>query len=85
MCRGRSGIDPLVFNDIVLKHGLHVAYSKHEPFQYFFKLAHVAPFGSDNVLRKTVIMNTVFGYTPGRAKKSFLFPKIPHWLWCPPS
>ena len=34
MCWGSSGIDPLVFNDIVLKHGLHVAYGKNEPFHF---------------------------------------------------
>ena len=34
MCWGSSGIDPLVFNDIVLKCGLHVAYGKNEPFHF---------------------------------------------------
>ena len=34
MCWGSSGIDPLVFNDTVLKHGLHMAYSKNELFHF---------------------------------------------------
>ena len=34
MCWGSSGIDPLVFNDIVLKRGLHVAYGKNEAFHF---------------------------------------------------
>ena len=50
VCRGSSGIDPLVFNDRVLERGLCVAYSKNEPFQNFLKLTHDAPIGSDNVL-----------------------------------
>jgi hypothetical protein len=35
MCWGSSGLDPLVFTDIVLKRSLPVAYSKNEPFQDF--------------------------------------------------
>jgi hypothetical protein len=34
MCRGSGGIDPVVFNDIVLKCGLHGADSKNEPFNF---------------------------------------------------
>ena len=34
MCWGSSGIDPLGFNDKVLKLGLHMAYSKNEPFHF---------------------------------------------------
>ena len=36
MCWGSSGIDPLVFTDVMLEHGLHVAYSKNETFLDFF-------------------------------------------------
>jgi hypothetical protein len=78
MCWGRSGIDPLVFTDIVLKCGLPVACTKNEPFQDFFKLTLDAPIASDNVLIERVIMNTFLGFIPGRAKRSFLFSKIPH-------
>ena len=34
MCWGSSGIDPLVFNDVVLVLGLPVAYSKNEPLHF---------------------------------------------------
>jgi hypothetical protein len=36
MCWGSSGTDQLVFSDIVLEHGPHVANSKNEPFQDVF-------------------------------------------------
>jgi hypothetical protein len=78
MCWGSSGIDPLVFTDIVLKGGLPVACSKNEPFQDFFKLTLDAPIASGNVLIETVIMNTFLGFISDRAKRTFLFSKIPH-------
>jgi hypothetical protein len=78
MCRGSGGIDPLVFTDSVLECGLHVAYSENETFQDVFKLTLDAPFGSNNVLTETVIMNTFLGSIPDRLKRSFLFSKIPH-------
>ena len=68
---GSSGIDPLVFNDVVLVLGLPVAYSKNEPFQDFFKLTLDAPIISDNVLIETVIMNTFFRFHSWQGKENF--------------
>jgi len=53
MCWESGGIDPLVFTDTVLERGLHMAYSKNEPLQDFFKMTLDAPFDRDIVLIET--------------------------------